>query len=107
VIICPKCSHRFPEAVAKQAPFEYFHVLVDQYAIAQGLNKVEAKDSLCVLFGISKEYEEPWEPPKYPGVFCRLWGRMFFRKSTLAYSPNEMSRMIQSTQEAIHTGEGS
>jgi hypothetical protein len=107
MVTCPFCKKSFPEAQVKQEAFSYFHVLVDQYAIAQGLSKVEAKDSLCVLFGISKEYEEPWEPPKYPGVFARLWGRLFFRKSTLAYTKDEMSRLIEASEEAIHTGEGS
>jgi hypothetical protein len=104
MIKCPKCGHAFPESQAKQGAFELFHVLRDQYAQAQGMNKVEAKDSLCVLFGVSVECEKGFKPPKWPGVFVRLWGRLFFRKSTLAYTEAEMSHLIEATQEAIFGG---
>jgi hypothetical protein len=104
MVTCPFCKKSFPDSVAKQSMFELFHVLRDQYAQAQGLNKVEAKDSLCVLFGVSVECEKGFKPPKWPGVFVRLWGRLFFRKSTLSYSQEEMSHLIESTQEAIYGG---
>jgi hypothetical protein len=105
MVECPKCHHRFPESVAKKDAFELFHVLRDQYAEAQGMNKVEAKDILCVQFGVSIECEKGFKPPSWPGVFCRLWGRLFFRKSTLAYTKDEMSKLIEATQEVIHVRE--
>lgn len=101
---CPRCGYH--EGSASQQAFELFHALRDEYAAAQGLNKVEAKDTLCVLYGVSVEYGEPWEPPKWPGVFCTLWGRRFFRKSTMFYSKDEMARLIESSQEAIGLQEG-
>lgn len=102
MIVCPKCGHSFPEALAARDAFELFHALRDSYAKEQGMGKIEAKDTLCVCYGVSKEYEEPWYPPPWPGVFCRLWGRLFFRKSTLAYTPEEMSHLISMTSEAVH-----
>jgi hypothetical protein len=99
---CPKCHHRFPEAQAKQEAFELFHALRDEYSVAQGMQKPEAKDTLCVMYGVSMECEKGFQPPKWPGVFCRLWGRLYFRKSTLAYTPKEMSHLIDGAQEAIH-----
>jgi hypothetical protein len=103
MITCPACGHSFPENTASREAFEMFHALRDQYADAQGMNKVDAKDTLCVLFGVAQEYEEPWNPPRWPGVFCRLWGRLFFRKSTLAYTRDEMTKLIDSTQEAVYS----
>ena len=94
MIVCPKCKHAFPESTSSREAFELFHALRDDYAVAQGLNKVEAKDTLCVLYGVSLEYGDDFEPPKWPGVFCQLWGRRFFRKSTLAYTPKQMSHLI-------------
>jgi hypothetical protein len=105
VITCPFCKRSFPEALAKQDAFELFHALRDEYAEAQGMHKVEAKDTLCVLWGVSREYGDYFVPPKWPGVFCALWGRRFFRKSTLAYTPREMSKLIEGTEESIHVKE--
>ena len=105
MIECPRCHHKFPEALAKQDAFELFHALRDEYAAAQGLGKVEAKDTLCVQFGVSLEYGDDFVPPAWPGVFCKLWGRRFFRKSTLAYTPAEMSKLIEGTSEAIYAKE--
>jgi hypothetical protein len=106
MITCPRCKHSFPENMASRQAFEMFHALMNQYAVAQGLNKVDAKDTLCVAFGISMEYGDDFQPPKWPGVFCRpkAWqGRVFFRKSTLAYTPKQMSDLIDATQEAVHS----
>jgi hypothetical protein len=106
MIECPKCHHRFPENTASREAFELFHAIRDEYARAQGLSMVEAKDVLCVSFGVSLEYGDDFAPPKWPGVFCEVWGRRFFRKSTLAYTKAEMSRLIESSQEAVYQDEG-
>ena len=95
MIVCPRCAYAFPEALAKREAFEAFHAIRDEYAAAQGMNKVEAKDTLCVMYGVSLEYGDDFEPPRWPGIFCRLWGRLFYRKSTLAYTPAEMHRLIE------------
>ena len=105
MITCPKCGHSFPENPASREAFELFHALRDEYAVAQGMNKVEAKDTLCVMFGVSLEYGDDFTPPKWPGVFCGLWGRKFFRKSTLAYTPKEMGHLIDGAQESVHSKE--
>ena len=102
MITCPRCHHRFPENTASREAFELFHVLRDQYAEAQGLSKIEAKDTLCVSFGVSLEYGDDFTPPGWPGIFCEVWGRRFFRKSTLAYSRDEMMKLIEASQEAIY-----
>lgn len=100
---CPACHHRYPESLAKQSAFELFHALRDEYAVTQGMNKVGAKDTLCVLFGVSEEVGDDFlsRLPKWPGVFCQIWGRRFFRKSTLAYTPKEMGYLIDGTQESV------
>ena len=54
-VVCPRCHFRFPLEAASQGAFELFHVLRDQYAEAQGLSKIEAKDTLCILFGVSED----------------------------------------------------
>lgn len=105
MITCPRCKHRFIENTSSQQAFELFHALRDEYAKAQGMNMVTAKDTLCVMFGVSLEYGDDFNPPKWPGVFCELWDRRFFRKSTLAYTPKEMAHLIESTEEAIHVRE--
>jgi hypothetical protein len=102
MVVCPRCHHAFPENTSSREAFELFHAIRDEYAMAQGLNKVDAKDTLCVSFGVSLEYGDDFTPPKWPGIFCTLWGRKFFRKSTLAYTREEMSRLIESSQEAVH-----
>ncbi len=101
---CPRCGYK--EGSASQQAFELFHALRDEYAAAQGLNKVEAKDTLCILFGVSVEYHGQPDLPKWPMVPCTLWGRKFLRKSTMFYTKDEMTWLIESTQEAIHVREG-
>lgn len=105
MITCPRCSHRFPENTSSRQAFELFHALMNEYARVNGLNRVDAKDTLCVLYGVSVEFEgKEWTPPKWPGVFCRptcYQGRVFFRKSTLAYTPKQMHDLIEATQEAV------
>ena len=102
MIECPRCHYQFPEALAKREAFEAFHAIRDEYAAAQGMNKVEAKDTLCVMYGVSEEVGDSFlaNLPKWPGVFCKLWGRVFYRKSTLAYTPAEMHRLIEGSAEA-------
>jgi hypothetical protein len=104
MIECPKCGHRFPESLAKRSSFEMFHALRDEYARAQGIGMVEAKDTLCVMFGVSLEYDDDFQTPKWTGRFCELWGRKFFRKSTLEYTKEEMHTLIMFSEEAIHGG---
>jgi len=103
-VVCPRCHFRFPLEAASQGAFELFHVLRDQYAEAQGLTKIEAKDTLCILFGVSEEVGDDFlaKLPKWPGVFCEVWGRRFFRKSTLAYTKDEMTKLIEASQEAVN-----
>lgn len=108
MVTCPKCGHKFPENIASQQAFELFHALRDEYAEAQGLKKPEAKDILCVSFGVALDIEDEsfWEHlPPWPGVFCEVWGKKYFRKSTLAYTKDEMSKLINSSQEAVGGGE--
>lgn len=101
MVTCPKCGHRFPLAQATRDAFELFHVIRDSYARVNGYTKGYAKDELCVLFGMSVEYKEPWTPPKWPGVFCELWGKPYFRKSTLAYTKEEMTQLIDGATGAV------
>jgi hypothetical protein len=97
---CPRCGYR-PDSASEDA-FKLFHALRDEYATAQGMSKIEAKDQLCVMFGISVEYEGQADLPKWPMVACRVWGRKHLRKSTTAYTKDEMARLIEASQEAIH-----
>jgi hypothetical protein len=105
MIECPFCHSKFPEAIAAREAFEAFHAIRDEYAVAQGLTKVDAKDTLCVMYGVSEEVGDDFlsKLPKWPGVFCRplaFRGRIFYRKSTLAYSPAEMHQLIEASAEA-------
>lgn len=100
---CPRCGFR-PDSASGEA-FRLFHALVDEYAAAQEMSRHEAKDTLCVLYGVAVEYEDGMVFPKWPMVGCTLWGRRFLRKSTTAYDKEEMARLIERSQEAIH-GEG-
>ena len=101
---CPRCHFRFPLEAASRGAFKLFHALRDEYAHAQAMNLIEAKDTLCVMFGVSVEIGDDFlsKLPPWPGVFCEVWGRRFFRKSTLAYSKDEMTKLIEGSQEAVH-----
>jgi hypothetical protein len=96
---CPRCGYK--EGSASQQAFELFHALRDEYAAAQGLNKVEAKDTLCILFGVSIEDEGQLDIPR-DWIACALWGRRYLRKSTTLYTKDEMNKLITASQEAIH-----
>ena len=80
MIVCPKCKHAFPESTSSREAFELFHALRDDYAVAQGLNKVEAKDTLCVLYGVSLEYGDDFEPPKCLACSAKSGGGAFSEK---------------------------
>lgn len=109
MVTCPRCKHRFPLEQASQNAFELFHVVRDAYAKATGHNNVYAKDELCVMYGVSMEVGDDFlsKLPKWPGVFCELWGRKFFRKSTLAMSKEEMNELIGKSYEAVYAAGGS
>lgn len=103
MVTCPKCKHRFPLAQATQDAFELFHVIRDAYAKVNGYTKAHAKDELCLHFGVAVKYREPWQPPEWPGVFCKPYadGVLYFRKSTLAYTKDEMAQLIEGSTGAL------
>lgn len=74
----------------------------DAYAKARGINNVAAKNELCVKYGIAIEYEPGvFRPPSWPGLFVEVDGWIHFRKSTLAYTKDEMHDLIEATMVAI------
>jgi len=102
---CPRCGHVWSDGAKRSDDqFKLFHALCNEYARAQGMDQVTAKDTLCVLYGVSEEIGDDFlsKFPKWPGVKCELWGRRFFRKSTLFYTKEEMSGLINGASEAIH-----
>ncbi|MDD5375748.1 hypothetical protein [Acidithiobacillus sp.] len=82
--------------------FELFHVYRDAFAKWRGWSNVYAKNWLCVHHGVAVEYEPgKFVPPKWPGLFVEVDDWIHFRKSTLAYSKEEMARLIDATALAI------
>jgi hypothetical protein len=66
------------------------------------MNNVDAKNLLCVLYGVAIEYEPgKFLPPKWPGLFVEVNDWIHFRKSTLAYTKDEMAHLIDGTVLAI------
>lgn len=82
--------------------FELFHVYRDEYSRLSGLSPVDAKNWLCVHYGVALEYEPgKFVPPKWPGLFVEVDEWIHFRKSTLAYNKKEMAHLIDGTAQAI------
>ena len=106
MVTCPRCKHRFPLAQATQDAFEMFHVVRDAYAKVNNYDKQFAKNELCVLFGVSVECEPGWKYPDWPGMFVNLWGKEYFRKSTLAYTKLEMTQLIEGATGALYDAGG-
>lgn len=101
---CPRCGHKFvPSPVVRsEDAFELFHALRDQFAHLQSWSAVVAKNWLCVHYGVAIEYEPgKFLPPKWPGIFVEVDNWWHFRKSTLAYTKDEMARLIDGTTQAI------
>lgn len=104
MITCPRCHFHFvpSPAVRSEDSFELFHVYRDAYARARGINNIDAKNELCVKYGVAIEYEPgKFVPPKWPGLFVEVDDWIHFRKSTLAYTKEEMARLIDATALAI------
>ena len=102
---CPSCGFVWTDGAKRsEEQFRLFHALVHEYSIAQGMDMVTAKDTLCILYGVSLEIGDDFlaKFPPWPGVKCELWGRKFFRKSTLIYRKKEMTALIEGATEAIH-----
>lgn len=81
--------------------FRYFHALMGRYAEGLGLDKVWAKEELCLLHGVALPYDDGFEPPDWPGHFVEYHGRIYFRKSTTAYTKEEMAALINGTIAAL------
>ena len=104
MVRCPRCGHNFvpSQDVRSESSFELFHVLRDIYARARGINNIDAKNELCVKYGVAVEYEPgKFVPPKWPGLFVEVNEWIHFRKSTLAYTKEEMAHLIDGTTLAI------
>ncbi len=104
MITCPRCHFHFvpSPAVRSEDAFSLFHVYRDAYARARGKNNVDAKNELCVKYGVAIEYEPGvFRPPSWPGLFVEVDGWIHFRKSTLAYTKDEMHDLIEATMVAI------
>ncbi len=104
MVRCPRCGHNFvPSPGARsESAFELFHVYRDEYSRLSGLSPVNAKNWLCVHYGVAIEYEPgKFVPPKWPGLFVEVDDWIHFRKSTLAYSKKEMAHLIDGTAQAI------
>ena len=79
-----------------------FHALRDQYAHLRNWSAVYTKNWLCVHYGVAVEYEPgTFKPPKWPGVFVEVDEWIHYRKSSLAYTKEEMARLIDGTTMAI------
>ena len=98
---CPHCGKAFTPALASNDAFELFHVIRDQYADKKGMDKIEAKNELCLRFGIYIEYRDTFKPPEWPGVFIDYHGEIYFRKSTLAYTKREMMELVDKASMAL------
>ena len=80
--------------------FKAFHVYRDQYAAAQGLEAEYAKALLKLKYGPSVPYTTVDFRPPLDWKFCRfveIEGRIYCLKSTLTYTAEELSRLIEST----------
>lgn len=97
---CPRCGHHFVPAkdVRSEDSFELFHVYRDAYAKWKGWSNVYCKNWLCVHYGVAIEYEPgTFRPPSWPGIFVEVDNWIHFRKSTLAYTKQEMTDLIART----------
>lgn len=104
MITCPRCHHHFVPATDARTEdaFELFHVYRDAFARSQSWSNVYAKNWLCVHYGVAIEYEPgKFVPPKWPGLFVEVDDWMHFRKSTLAYTKQEMADLIGRTEEKL------
>ena len=78
-----------------------FHLMRDRYAAGLGYDKEYAKDELCILCGVATTLEDALEdPPSWPGHLREMWGETHIRKSTNAYTEQEMRDLIQGTIKA-------
>ena len=75
--------------------FRYFHAIIDRYAKELGLSKVLVKNEMCIQHGIAVEYNEKFTPPEWRGRFVDYYGEIYFRKSTIEYTIEEMSQLIK------------
>lgn len=89
------------DAPASYSARRYFHVIRDAYARAMGYEKEYAKDELCIGFGIAMTVADALEdPPEWAGHVRTIWGREYVRKSTAAYTREEMAGLIEGAIQA-------
>jgi hypothetical protein len=73
----------------------YLHALIHRYKDVLGYSMEDAKNELCINFGISVLYEpESWDPPDWGGHFALYHHELYFRKSTREYTTVEMKALI-------------
>jgi hypothetical protein len=88
------------------AQFKAFHAYRDEYAALAGLDNEYAKAELKAMYGVAYRWGPGFEPPSRSGRFVEIHGEMQFLVSTLEYTDDELSRLIQGTQYLISELEG-
>jgi len=83
--------------------YKLFHVVRDRYAMAVGYDKQYAKDELLCRFGDAGPAEEILsDPPEWidHAVACRVWDRIYLRRSSKDYTRDEMQYLIEMAMSA-------
>lgn len=81
----------------------YLHALIQRYRQAMGYSMSEAKNELCIEFGIAEEFrEETFDPPPYTVRFVLYHGKLYMRKSTPEYTTGEMKTLIDGIKMACY-----
>lgn len=92
-------SQESPPASVKAR--RYFHLIRDAYARSMGYEREYAKDELCIGFGIAVSLQDALEdPPKWSGHLRKIWGKEYVRKSTAAYTTDELIGLIEGSIRA-------
>jgi len=82
----------------------YFHALINRYRDALGFSMEEAKNELCIQFGITVKVDnwEDFDPPDWGGTFVLYFNELYFRKSTREYTTVEMKALIDGIKLACY-----
>lgn len=77
-----------------------FHALRDEYASVNGYDNEHAKVELKALFGVTAPGDAP--PVGRTGCVVEYHGKRVWLLSITDYSPEELERLVMSSQMALH-----
>ena len=81
--------------------FKMLHALLGDLSRGLGIDKIRLKDQLCCLYGVAVPLSEALNNiPTWPGHLVAPWedGKAWIRKSTTAYTVDEMNALISGAQ---------